>query len=154
MKLSEALRLGEFALPPTYNRWYEREQESGKVCGACAVGRLAVAAGYSPRVVEQGMVDDEQSLSKFFSAQWPWTAKHHTLQSWTEPVNGIMAAISKRYEGSCEITKGGEIARVGQETMRQIADWVATIEPQERTEPQPQVIDEHTTPVPQPCTTL
>lgn len=135
MKLSEALRLGEFALKPSHGSWYEMRGEDVP-CAGCAVGRLLYAAGCKLDYINDGVSE----LSAAMSALWPWTQKSTALppdyavtRSWATSyyrnyVNGykhfnpILCIISDCYER-------------GDWTISKIADFVATIEPQDAVEP-------------------
>ena len=110
MKLSEAIRLGEFALPPTYGAWFTRHLLTGKLCGGCAMGRALYAAGYRPHEMsfaerasqfkrhgEVGYFHEEYTkICAFVEQQWPWTAKGHLRD---EGYNLIVNLISSLYEG-------------------------------------------------------
>ena len=88
MKLSEAIRLGEFALPPVKGAWFRYRTLSGDICGGCAVGRMVWAAGYRPQALTlrerakqfrtYGHVSDYNlaAIMQFVSAQWPWTVQY------------------------------------------------------------------------------
>ena len=106
MKLSEALRLGEYALKPVYMKFLVMGAD-GKPCAGCAVGRACVAAGYD------GSESVEQ-LSRFMDRAWPWTTR---FPSGMMNLNTILLRISMKYEAHRSISE--------------IADWVATIEPQD-----------------------
>ena len=72
MKLSEALRLGEFALPAIYGKWIYKDS-TNKPCGGCAVGRTAYAAGFNCTTLKGGPIEEEAILDRFFDSTWPWT---------------------------------------------------------------------------------
>jgi hypothetical protein len=147
MKLSEALRLGEFALPPTNLKWF-RFDNNDKPCGACAVGRACYAAGFKPEVAEYRLhqnMKDIMTLTSFISATWPWTNrveyKYPTEYRHNQSTlfNPILIAMSDLYEAD-------------RWSMQQIADWIETIEPAEittlnhvTTDVQSAIIPEHVT---------
>jgi hypothetical protein len=128
MKLSEALRLGEFALPATHLKWF-RFDSNDKPCGACAVGRACYAAGFKPEAAVNQLhqtMKDITALTSFVSVTWPWTNRaeykypaNHTHNQSTL-FNPILIAMSDLYEAD-------------KWTMTQIADWIETIEPAEIT---------------------
>ena len=140
MKLSEALRLGEFALPPAKRTWFAFTVVTGRLCGACAVGRAVYAAGFRPATpditfrVQQSMVtltspclpDDTLAMTQFFDAQWPWTRRAHTghLRFWL--LNPILHVISLQYE------------HLGK-SLSEIADYIEPLEAQY--DPDPATID-------------
>ena len=131
MKLSEALRLGEFVLPGIYGNWL-RLDGNGKPCGGCAVGRMCIAAGFQPALRNYYHLEVLNELASFTATTWPWTAKHpvkYPADTWgdKDPAffedeygveNDVLAAISDLYEEA-------------RWSITQIADWVATIEPKE-----------------------
>lgn len=137
MKLSEALRLGEFAIPGIYGNWL-RLDGNGKPCGGCAVGRMCIAAGFQPALRNYYHLEVLNELASFTATTWPWTAKHtvkYPADTWgdTDPAffedeygveNDVLAAISDLYEEA-------------RWSITQIADWVATIEPKENHDLQP-----------------
>lgn len=137
MKLSEALRMGEFALEPVHGVFLHHN-EKGDVCGGCAIGRACYAAGFrAPQAVDQ---DDEEwleefnRLSDFFDIMWPWTLKEkprvHRQHYWRNPAmfygtvserqhhNAVLCDISNLYENEC----------LG---IQDLADWVEQFEPHE-----------------------
>lgn len=127
MKLSEALRLGEFALNPSSGNWFEWEKE--QLCGGCAVGRTCLAAGFKPKLTFNTLSEDPRKLAEFIGSTWPWTYKVSVVfpiderelsdnAFWQEGHNQVMDIISNLYECAGW-------------TMTQIADFIATIEPQE-----------------------
>ena len=131
MKLSEALRLGEFVIPGIYGNWL-RLDGNGKPCGGCAVGRMCIAAGFQPALRKNYHLEELNELASFIATTWPWTAKHtvkYPADTWgdKDPAffedeygveNDVLAAISDLYEEA-------------RWSITQIADWVATIEPKE-----------------------
>ena len=112
MRLSEALRLGEFALPPAKKMWFAFKAVTGRLCGACAVGRAVYAAGFRPAVpdvawrirqstvglVTAGLPEDAVAMTRFFDAQWPWTRRVQEGQRGFWLLNPVLHAISLRYE--------------------------------------------------------
>ena len=137
MKLSEALRLGEFVIPGIYGNWL-RLDGNGKPCGGCAVGRMCIAAGFQPALRNYYHLEELNELASFIATTWPWTAKHtvkYPADTWgdKDPAffedeygveNDVLAAISDLYEEA-------------RWSITQIADWVATIEPKESHDLQP-----------------
>ena len=121
MKLSEALRLGAMALPPSHGPVYARA--NGAICGACAVGAALFAVGSE--------ADREQWLKVGASIQremarfWPWTGDFTTPKP-VEPSYDInvVTAMVVLFENS-------------DWTREQIADWIATIEPTDSVEEVP-----------------
>ena len=120
MKLSEALRLGEFAVRPYHGSWFERDSHGG-ICGACAVGRVCIALGYIP-AQDSSLDPSEQfelechEISKLFAEKWPWTLTFYRVTAVID--NPVADCISEMYE-------------YGEKSIQEIADWVAAIEPQE-----------------------
>ncbi len=120
MKLSEALRLGEFAVAPYRGSWFKRDA-GGSACGACAIGRVCMAVGFIP-ACDPKLTPHEQfevecvAIARLFADKWPWTLgyKGDTLII----DNPVAEAISAMYEYNGK-------------SIQQIADWVATIEPKE-----------------------
>ena len=120
MKLSEALRLGEFAVAPYRGSWFKRYAD-GSVCGACAIGRVCMAVGFIP-ACNPNLNPHEQfevecvAIARLFADKWPWTLGY---KGHTDIIdNPVAEAISDMYEYNGK-------------SIQQIADWVATIEPQE-----------------------
>jgi len=120
MKLSEALRLGEFAVAPYRGSWFERYAD-GSVCGACAIGRVCMAVGFIP-ACNPNLNPHEQfevecvAIARLFADKWPWTLGY---KGHTDIIdNPVAEAISDMYEYHGK-------------SIQEIADWVATIEPQE-----------------------
>ena len=122
MKLSEAIRLGEFALPPVRGAWFDASLVSGRICGACAVGRAIYAAGYRPerlplkervqrytdtggRVTYTGY--EIVPINTFVAKHWPWTVVYSRttetgriamLMGLTTEYNAVVERISQNYE--------------------------------------------------------
>ena len=122
MKLSEAIRLGEFALPPVRGAWFDASLVSGRICGGCAVGRAIYAAGYRPermplkervrrytdtggRVAYTGY--EIVPINAFVAKHWPWTVKYTDttdsgrvarLLGWQHEYNAVVERISQNYE--------------------------------------------------------
>ena len=131
MKLSEALRLGEFAAPEAHGEWLLFDKEK-KVCRACAVGRLCIAAGYVPTFQREEpqhhatyaksrynaqYSEDKALLFSFMEQRWPWIARFN------KEIGvrcALQQSISYRYESLSN-----------PQSISQIADWIETIEPQE-----------------------
>ena len=120
MKLSEALRLGEFAVAPYRGSWFKRDA-GGSACGACAIGRVCMAVGFipacDPKLTTQEQFEVEcAAIARLFADKWPWTLGY---KGHTDIIdNPVAEAISDMYEYNGK-------------SIQQIADWVATIEPQE-----------------------
>ena len=131
MKLSEALRLGEFALPPAKKMWFAFTAVTGRLCGACAVGRAVYAAGFRPAVPDlayrigqstaaltsPGSPEDTLEMTQFFDQQWPWTRLAHTGRPRFWLLNPVLHVISLQYE------------HLGK-SMSEIADYVEQLEAQ------------------------
>lgn len=115
MKLSEALILGEFVVPPVKNHFFSWSR--GQLCGACAVGRGCLAAGFKPNAKHIFADTEALYLAKFMGETWPWTNEWYSNSrvKYYE-LNRVLAEISDRYE------------KCGQ-SMQEIAAWIATIEP-------------------------
>lgn len=140
MKLSEALILGEFVLPASRGRWLSRSKD-GQLCGACAVGRACVAAGYYPKkfwgfYCETGSNAIEgKFLSEFMSSTWPWSAAADSVT----PPSGIEELLPKC--GAWKILEcrhWNPLLRIISDlyeyqfwSMQQLAAWVVTLEPQD-----------------------
>ena len=120
MKLSEALRLGEFAVAPYRGSWFKRDA-GGSACGACAIGRVCMAVGFipacDPKLTTQEQFEVEcAAIARLFADKWPWTLGY---KGHTDIIdNPVAEAISDMYEYHGK-------------SIQEIADWVATIEPQE-----------------------
>ena len=132
MKLSEAIRLGEFALPEARRRWFSRDANS-RVCGACAVGRACFAAGYDPALFQCSLWDasmEGKDLSAFMTQHWPWTA--------TVPLElPVNSGIRKGYVPHPAYAEWNPVLRMMSElyehyqwTMQQLAEWVEGLEAQ------------------------
>lgn len=126
--LSEALRLGEFAASSYWGSWFKRT-ESGEVCGACAIGRVCMAIGfipvYNPKLTSTEQFEIEcQDIERLFAQKWPWTV---TWGDGSGDVinNPVADKISDMYEWD-------------HASIQDIADWVATIEPKEHHDLQPE----------------
>ena len=140
MKLSEALRLGEFALPPAKRTWFAFTAVTGRLCGACAVGRAVYAAGFRPAVPDLAfrirestatltapcLPDDTLAMTQFFDAQWPWTRRAHTGRPRFWLLNPVLHVISLQYE------------HLGK-SLSEIADYIEPLEAQY--DPDPATID-------------
>ena len=75
MKLSEACRLGTTMIPTIYGPIFKRTL-TGKVCGACRIGSIALAAGMRPArfpVHVQG--EDSRAVHSYFHTHWPWISR-------------------------------------------------------------------------------
>ena len=146
MKLSEAIRLGEFALSPAKGVWFEASLVTGRICGACAVGRAVWAAGHRPerktlreRVALSVRYDGHvyyfdrefEILSRFVSEQWPWTNvyTHKCLTRVPQDYNAVVAYISQMYEAPINMS------------MTHIAQEVERLESIFDNDPQPVTID-------------
>ena len=129
MKLSEALRLGEFALPPTKRAWFAFTTVTGRLCGACAVGRAVYAAGFRPTVPDLAFrvkestaafvapmhPDETLAMTLFFDTQWPWTRTAYTGRPRFWLLNPVLHDISYRYEQL-------------DQSLREIADHIEQLE--------------------------
>ena len=126
MKLSEALRLGEFAVAPHWGSWFKRDA-GGSACGACAIGRVCMAVGFipacDPRLSKHEQFEVEcLAIARLFADKWPWTLGY---KGHTDVIdNPVAEAISDMYEYNGK-------------SIQQIADWIATIEPKESHDLQP-----------------
>ena len=119
MRLSEALRLGEFSLPACYATWFRWEKD--KLCAGCAVARACFAAGYR----HQYWTSPEKEflpLSQFFVTTWPWILAYEMPIVGTHYVPQLLLDISNLYE-------------VHRWPMAKIADWVEQIEREMETTP-------------------
>lgn len=141
---------GEYVLPAYKGRWFVRDVK-GRPFGACAVGRACFAAGYDPEKFWAayghltGSINAKEGkvLSDFVTATWPWTADEdiwaHPLEiieqlprfsSWKSPEcqhwNRLLCLLSDLYE-------------INQWPMKQLAAWVATVEPKDTVPQQEEV---------------
>jgi hypothetical protein len=127
MKLSEALRIGECAVTPIHGSWIK--VRNGKACGACAVGRASLAAGFIPTSLSFDKTssdwkynEDLLEIEAFWNKQWPWTREFEMPEMFVNDYPGldnpVVAAVSDLYE-------------CFHMPMAMIADWVATIEPKD-----------------------
>jgi hypothetical protein len=128
MKLSEAMRLGEFALPAVHGSWIDLDK-NGKPCGACAVGRACIAAGVK---VNESVRGEYDACMEFMDQTWPWTQRTtlempensrfpSMFEAWNAygvKYNAVMQCVSDLYE------------YYGW-SMQQLADLVESIEPKE-----------------------
>lgn len=129
MKLSDALRLGEFALPPVRDdAWFKFDKQA--LCGGCAVGRLLYAVGYQPC----SEWEDTDRMEAFMSQQWPWI-----LGAGSSCPPGTFAARSFNFSLARHslLYRISDLYEQDGWTMAQIADWVETLEPQEPPAPVP-----------------
>jgi hypothetical protein len=126
MKLSEALRLGEVATVPVHGSWIEVDN-NGKTCGACAVGRASLVAGYVPHKHELWSdhkgeyVEDVTEIELFWNHTWPWTKTFRPSKSYENDhivENNVLAMVSDLYEDF-------------RMPMAMIATWIESIEPKE-----------------------
>lgn len=111
MQLSEAMKIGAMALRPVHGPLFS--WTDGEICAACALGAAVYAAG---AVKERGFdgLDTLNALGRI----WPWTE----TQRWAHPIDG--------YQGSMKFLIIDLFEHRGW-TREQIADYIATIEPQE-----------------------
>jgi hypothetical protein len=122
MRLSEAMRLGSMAVPPTKQgeNTLTAFNADGRPCAACALGAVAIAAGINDLSV---LVPNEASLAMF-----PLLGQEVVSPAGGNPVVPMPTAINYLFEHE-------------RWTREQIADWVATIEAQqEATTEQPQPV--------------
>jgi hypothetical protein len=120
VKLSEAIRLGAMAVPPTGHGdnvlilW----GEDGRPCAACALGAIAIAAGFDGLDV---LAPDAAALSMF-----PLLGRNVPSPVESNPIVPMPTAINYLFEHE-------------RWTREAIADWVTTIEAQQE-QPQPQPV--------------
>ncbi len=115
MKLSEAIRLGAMIRPQTYNAYFS-------LGGSCVLGAAFEAAG----LVKYNECKEEVTLS-LISDEWPFVVGRHEtaiscpccLAFGTSYINSILVHLNDYHHM----------------TREWIADWVATIEPDEAPEP-------------------
>ena len=77
MKLSEAIRLSPLVTKTIYGPVFKRDWR-GRVCGACRIGLVAMAAGYRParwlgRPEAWATARDCENVYTFINTTWPWT---------------------------------------------------------------------------------
>ena len=75
MRLSEAVRLSTtMGVPAIYGPIYKRSM-TGKICGACRIGAVALAIGYKPPrqfVRWDGEISESINIARLFKSTWPW----------------------------------------------------------------------------------
>ena len=76
MKLSEAIRLSPLVIKTIHGPVFKRTL-TGKVCGACRIGGVAMAAGYKParrlgRPEAWVTATDSRDVYRFIHQTWPW----------------------------------------------------------------------------------
>ena len=124
MKLSEAIRLGEFALPPIRGKWFKID-DKGKPCGGCAVGRLLFATGYQPTRTWESW----EKMVEHCNDLWPWTQRDYMLA----PKGTGCHRLIHQFSGRVHILNCiSDLYEYDKWTLPQIADWIATIEPQDQ----------------------
>ena len=124
MKLSEAIRLGEFALKPINGRWIQYDT-NGKPCGGCAVGRAMYAAGY------QEVSERLSPMHEFAKEKWAWIRSNDfdaPCGCIGENNNILLGVISHLYE-------------FHDWSMTQLAEYIESIEPQEQAESDPNMLN-------------
>ena len=110
MKLSDAIRLGAMLLPQCHP-YLEEDPVGSPPTACCALGGAALAMGFQRR--------RDLSVDKFLTTQWTWLF----LQSAMDPRDGGYVVSSVGNMISLLNWRGW--------TRERIADWVASIEPQE-----------------------
>ena len=125
MKLSEAIRFGEFALSPVKGHgWFDFKEGADTPCGGCAVGRMLYAMGYKPTA----RWEQWKPMTDFVETLWPWTRIKCTIA----PPNTRAGECLGIYHSRLHIlNRISDLYEGDNWSMTQIADWVATIEPQD-----------------------
>ncbi len=110
MKLSDAIRFGAMMRPQrTDGNWLRAD-------GSCALGAAAEAVG----AVCATSADEEQALyDNILSKHWPWLASKRVEDPLVRGVRGFVGLAIMRLNDSARWTR------------ERIAEWVATVEPEE-----------------------
>ena len=62
-------------IPTVYGPIFKRTL-TGKVCGACRIGSIALAAGMRPaRFPALAQSEDSRAVHRYFHTYWPWIAQ-------------------------------------------------------------------------------
>jgi hypothetical protein len=120
MLCSETMRLGAMVVRPTHGPIFEfMSWDSSEPCGACALGTLWYAIEKSAAKPDIARYDKcKAALIEY----WPWlgrTAVHPETHGYWPQAIIIIVSLFEEHQWSRE----------------RIADWVATVEPMEQSEP-------------------
>lgn len=121
MKLSVAIRLGSMLVPQCIGQsvdWH-RDVTGQPVVAACALGAAGLAIGQWPLRMEPGIMRRDSVWNPCDS--WPWTVCDVACPQccvWYSGGANVVAIIA-------------HLNDTHRWTREQIADWIATIEPQE-----------------------